>query len=96
MVEDRTMAEQRTPRSSDASPAQESSIQGRDTAQEVRAPVSETARQVGESASAYYEQGREKVEVYQQYLEENIREKPLPSVLMAVGLGMLIGLLWKR
>ena len=90
------MAEQRPGGSRERSPAQETSMQVRDTAQEVGAQVSETARQVGETASASYEQGREKMGEVQHYLEDTIRTKPLQSVLLAAGVGLLIALLWKR
>jgi ElaB/YqjD/DUF883 family membrane-anchored ribosome-binding protein len=90
------MAEPRTAGSGGTSPAQEGSIQVRDKAQEVSAHVSETARQVGETASAYYEQGREQIEHVGQYLEDHIRDKPLQSVLIAAGLGMLMAFLWKK
>ena len=71
-------------------------MQVRDTAQEVSAQVSDTARQVSETASAYSAQGREKMGEVEQYLEDAIRTKPLQSVLLAAGVGLLIALLWKR
>ena len=90
------MAEQRPSGSGQRSPAQETGMQVRDTAHEVSAQVSETARQVSETASEYYGQGREKIGEFEQYLEDSIRTKPLQSVLLAAGVGMLIALLWKR
>ena len=51
------MAEQRTPGSGGTSPAPERGSQGHDTTQEVSTQITETARQVGETASQYYEQG---------------------------------------
>jgi len=90
------MAEQRPAGSSGTSPAQERSTQVRDKAQEVGAQVSDTARQVSETTSEYYEQGRAQIEHVGQYLEDRIREKPLQSVLMAAGIGMLIALLRKH
>ena len=90
------MAEQRPGSSGERSPAQATGMQVRDTAPEVSAQVSETARQVSETASEYYGQGREKIGELEQYLEDTIRTKPLQSVLLAAGVGMLIALLWKR
>jgi len=90
------MAEQRTAGSSGTSPAQESSRQERDKAQAVGTQVRDTAQQVSKAASDYYEQGREQLEYVGQSLEEHIREKPLQSVLMAAGLGMLLAFLWKH
>ena len=90
------MAEPRATGSGGTSPAQGGAPQGRDKAQEVSAQVSETAQQVSETASAAYEQGREQIAQVGQSLEEHIRDKPLQSVLMAAGLGMIIAFLWKR
>ena len=85
------MAEQRPPGSSGPSPAQE-----RDQAHEVSTQVRETGRQVAQTASASYEQGREQLEQVGQSLEENIRAKPLESVLIAAGIGLFLAFLWKR
>jgi ElaB/YqjD/DUF883 family membrane-anchored ribosome-binding protein len=95
------MAEQRTPGSGGTSPAQErgpqeGGPQGRDTTQEVSAHITETARQVGETASQSYEEGRQQLEGWEQSLEGHIRAKPLQSVLLATGIGLLLGLLWKK
>jgi ElaB/YqjD/DUF883 family membrane-anchored ribosome-binding protein len=88
LKEDKAMAEQRTTESESTSPS--------DMIQEVSTQVSETARQVGETASQYYDQGREQFDEVTQALEENIRAKPLQSVLLATGIGLLLGLLWKK
>jgi ElaB/YqjD/DUF883 family membrane-anchored ribosome-binding protein len=90
------MAEQRTTGSGGTSPAQASSRQERDKAQAVTTQVRDAAQQVSETASEYYGQGREQLESVGQSLEAHIREKPLQSVLMAAGLGMLLALLWKH
>jgi ElaB/YqjD/DUF883 family membrane-anchored ribosome-binding protein len=47
-------------------------------------------------ASEYYEQGRERMLAWQQQLENQVREKPLQSLLMAAGIGLLFGLLKRR
>ena len=90
------MGEQRPGGSGQRSPAQDTGMQVRDPAQEVSAQGNETARQVSETASQYYAQGREKMGELEHYLEDNIRAKPVQSVLLAAGVGMLIALLWKR
>jgi ElaB/YqjD/DUF883 family membrane-anchored ribosome-binding protein len=90
------MAEQRTPGSGGTPPAQQRGSQGGDTPQERSAQITETARHVGETASQYYAQGRQQLEGWEQSLEENIRAKPLQSVLWATGIGLLLGLLWKK
>ena len=78
------------------SPAPERGTQGRETTPEVSTQITETARHVGETASQYYEQGRQHLEGLEQSLEENIRAKPLQSVLLATGIGLLLGLLWRK
>ena len=88
------MAEQRPSQSGGQSPVQERSPQGQ--AQELGTQITETARQVGESASQYYDQGREQLGALEGSLEDNIRHKPLQSILIAAGVGMLIALLWKK
>ena len=90
------MAEQRPGESRERSLAQETGRQVRNTAREVGAQVSETAHQVSAAASDYYEQGSEKIGEFEHYLEDTIRAKPVQSVLLAAGVGMLIALLWKR
>jgi len=90
------MAEHRATESGGRSPAHEGSLEGRDTAHEVRAHVSETAQHVSETASASYEQGRGQIAHVGQSLEEHMRGKPLQSVVMAAGLGMLLAFLGKK
>jgi ElaB/YqjD/DUF883 family membrane-anchored ribosome-binding protein len=90
------MAEHRTTGSGGTSPAQASSRQERDKAQAIGTHVRDTAQQVRKATSDYYEQGREQIEDVGQSLEEHIREKPLQSVLMAAGLGILLAFLWKK
>ena len=52
--------------------------------------------QVGEIVSESYEQGRDKVHGVACACEQFIRERPLRSVLMAAGIGWLLGRVWKR
>jgi ElaB/YqjD/DUF883 family membrane-anchored ribosome-binding protein len=83
------MAEHRPAGSRGPSPSPERSTHERDTA-------SEMITQGSEITSAYSDQGREQIEHAGQYLEEHIRDKPLESVVLAAGLGVVLGLLWKR
>jgi ElaB/YqjD/DUF883 family membrane-anchored ribosome-binding protein len=53
-------------------------------------------RQGAETAADYYQQGRQQVAAVENTLEDAIRAKPLQSILMAGGLGILLTLLWKR
>jgi ElaB/YqjD/DUF883 family membrane-anchored ribosome-binding protein len=66
--------------------------QGREMSQRAQ----DLATQGKEAATEYYEQGRERVQEWQQQLERQVREKPLQSLLIAAGIGMLIGLLKRR
>jgi ElaB/YqjD/DUF883 family membrane-anchored ribosome-binding protein len=56
----------------------------------------ETAGQLQENASALYERGGDKVRQVERTFDQFIREQPLKSVLMAAGIGLLLGLFWKR
>ena len=53
-------------------------------------------RQGKEIASDYYQQGRQQMEAVENTLEDGIRAKPLQSVLIAAGIGMLLGLVLKK
>jgi len=48
------------------------------------------------SASEYKEQGRDKVHEVERTIEEYIRERPVKSVLIAAGVGLLFGRFWMR
>jgi ElaB/YqjD/DUF883 family membrane-anchored ribosome-binding protein len=62
----------------------------------VRDGAQETLAQMGERASAYYEQGREKAHGIACACEQYLRERPLQSVLMAAGVGWLLGRFGRR
>jgi ElaB/YqjD/DUF883 family membrane-anchored ribosome-binding protein len=87
--------------------ARETATQLRDRASETRDQVREHAREVGgqvkelgheamDVASAYYEQGREQLREWEETLGTQLREKPIQSLLIAGGVGLLLGLLWRR
>jgi len=83
------MAEPRATGSGGTSPAQESATQGRDKTQELMT-------QGKEVAAEYYKEGRNQVLAWQQQLETQVREKPLQSLLVAAGVGLLLGLFRRR
>jgi ElaB/YqjD/DUF883 family membrane-anchored ribosome-binding protein len=62
----------------------------------VRDAVQEKLGQVRENASEYYEQERDKVHGVACACEQYLRERPLRSVLVAAGIGWLIGRFWMR
>src|SRR5579863_1579159 len=68
----------------------------RDLGGQVREQAREKYQHLSDQAQEYYEQGREKAREWEQGLESYIQEKPLQSVLIAAGVGVLLGLLWKR
>lgn len=70
--------------------------QMQETGKEMRAQTQELMTQGKEMATAYYEEGRNQVLAWQQQLETQVREKPLQSILIAAGVGLLFGLLRRR
>jgi ElaB/YqjD/DUF883 family membrane-anchored ribosome-binding protein len=80
--------------------AQEMGTQVRDWAQEkgsqIKEGTQEAMQQVGTSASQLADLSRDTMHQLEQGLEDRIRNKPLQSVLIAAGVGMLLGLLWKK
>lgn len=56
----------------------------------------EKLEELQENASAIYEQGRDKVCETTRTLEQFIAKQPLTSVLIAAGVGLLLGGLWMR
>lgn len=63
---------------------------------QIRDAASEKYSELRDQAQDYYQQGRERAMEWEQGLEEYVREKPLQSLLIAAGVGMLLGMIWKR
>jgi ElaB/YqjD/DUF883 family membrane-anchored ribosome-binding protein len=83
----------------------------RDAAQQVAGQIRDTATQraselrdaaadqvagLRDAAGDYYEMGRGRAMDLEQTIEQRIREKPLQSMLVAAGVGLLVGALWIR
>lgn len=51
---------------------------------------------VRDTMTTYYEQGRERAMELEHSLENRVRERPISAILVATGLGFLIGMLWMR
>jgi ElaB/YqjD/DUF883 family membrane-anchored ribosome-binding protein len=68
----------------------------RDLGSQVRDQARDKYNELSDSAREYYDQGRQKAQEWEQGLESYIQEKPLQAVLIAAGVGVLLGLLWKR
>lgn len=68
--------------------------------QEAGQEVARQAQRLGAygqtAASDYYQQGRDQAAVWQEQLEQQIREKPIQSLLIAGGVGVLLGILLRR
>jgi ElaB/YqjD/DUF883 family membrane-anchored ribosome-binding protein len=80
--------------------AQEQYEHVRDTAQEQYERFRDTAQeqyeQLRDTAAEYAEQGRAKYEEIEQSLETQIRDQPLKSMLIACGIGFVLGLFLRR
>ena len=61
----------------------------------VRDAAQEKIEHVGEKASAFCTQRQEKVRGAACVCEQFVRQRPLQSVLIAIGVGWLLGRLWK-
>lgn len=64
--------------------------------QTVRDAAQEKFGQVGGNASEVHEQGRDNVHGVACACEQFVRQRPLRAVLIAVGVGWLLGFLWKH
>ena len=63
---------------------------------QVRDQATQQYDQLREQAGEYYEQGRQRAMEMEQNLEQYVQEKPIQALLMAAGVGLLLGILWKR
>lgn len=68
----------------------------RDIGGQVRDAANEKYGQLRDQAVGYYNQGRETAQQWEQGLEDYVQEKPVQAILIAAGVGLLLGLLWKR
>jgi ElaB/YqjD/DUF883 family membrane-anchored ribosome-binding protein len=56
----------------------------------------EKVEQLRENVSDYYEEGRNQVRQVERSFEQFIRQQPLKSILIAAGVGLVIGRFWMR
>ena len=68
----------------------------RDLSGQVRDTATQQYEQLRQQAGDYYEQGRQRAMEMEQSLEQYVQEKPIQSLLIAAGVGMLLGMIWKR
>jgi ElaB/YqjD/DUF883 family membrane-anchored ribosome-binding protein len=84
--------------------AQNAGTQVKETAQNIGTQVKETVQDMGTQAketmqaagTQVYERGRESLQGLNRTIEGQIRERPLQALLVAGGIGVLLGLLWRR
>jgi ElaB/YqjD/DUF883 family membrane-anchored ribosome-binding protein len=72
---------------------QAAGTQVKETMQDVGTQVKETMQAAGTQA---YEQGRESLQDLNRTIEAQIRERPIQALLVAGGIGVLLGLVWRR
>ena len=68
----------------------------RDIGGQVRDQATQSYEQMRDQASEYYEEGRRRAMEMEQTLEQYVQEKPIQSLLIAAGIGMFLGMIWKR
>src|SRR5262245_27364906 len=83
---------------------QAAGTQVKETMQDMGTYIKEAAQDIGVQAketmqaagTQVYEQGRESFQDLNRTIEGQIREWPLQALLVAGGIGVLLGLLWRR
>ncbi len=60
------------------------------------AAVKEQYENVRDTAADYYKQGRRRARQMEKSFEDTVQERPVVSILVALGAGFLIGLLCRR
>lgn len=68
----------------------------RDAGSQMRDRATQGYDQLRQQATDYYQQGRQQYDEWEQSLESYVHEKPIQSLLIAAGVGMVLGILWKR
>lgn len=68
----------------------------RELGQAVGGAAQEKLEQAGEKAAECYQQGRDQVHGVACACEQYLSKRPLRSVLLAAGVGWLLGRFWKR
>lgn len=68
----------------------------RDMGQQARETARQKYEDLRQQAGEYYETGRQHAMEWEQSLEDYVRYQPVKSLLIAAGVGVLLGALWKR
>jgi len=83
-------------RMSNANAGQSAGDQVRETASQVRDAAQEKFNDLRDQAADYYEQGRQRAMEWEHSLEDYVQQQPIKSLLIAAGVGALLGFLWRR
>lgn len=67
-----------------------------DAGQAARRMASEGVEKVRDTATEYWEQGRAKAEEVTETVQNRVRENPMAAILIAAGVGFLIGMACAR
>jgi ElaB/YqjD/DUF883 family membrane-anchored ribosome-binding protein len=73
-----------------------SKAHARAAATEIRGAAAEVAREIKERAGVLAGEWKEKAKHLHKEVEEYVREHPTKSVLVAVGIGFVLGLVFRR
>jgi ElaB/YqjD/DUF883 family membrane-anchored ribosome-binding protein len=76
--------------------ASELKAQASEMAARAKEAAQETLGELKESATEYVERGRERVSELGDTIESRIREQPMKAVLIAAGVGFVLGMCWTR
>jgi ElaB/YqjD/DUF883 family membrane-anchored ribosome-binding protein len=68
----------------------------RDMGSQVRDTATEQYQAARDTAAEYYQAGRDKAVQWEEQLETYVREQPLKALLIAAGVGVVLGVIWKR
>jgi ElaB/YqjD/DUF883 family membrane-anchored ribosome-binding protein len=68
----------------------------RQTAQDLGRRAQEGFEKVRERASDYMDQGRQQLHAMGETVQDQVQERPMSAILVACGIGFLLGVLWTR
>ncbi|MDP9173876.1 MAG: hypothetical protein M3O30_08425 [Planctomycetota bacterium] len=68
----------------------------RDMGGQLRDAATEQYGQLRDQAGEYYEQGRRQAREWEDSIEHYVHEKPVQSLLIAAGVGLILGMIWRR
>jgi ElaB/YqjD/DUF883 family membrane-anchored ribosome-binding protein len=68
----------------------------RNIGSQARDAAGEKLNELRHQANEYYDQGRQQAQEWERTLEQYVQEKPIQSLLIAAGVGLVIGALWRK